>query len=186
MKISTVCVQHIELSSDVYLPFLTPPCLCSTTSTNQRTISRYSTPMYPPSPQYQIIPIKSQSIYSNSMPGLYNKSSHSLHTFGKNPSPSLDEMLSINNNNTEINADMNSINHPDNDRRKALYYYGDISTESMFDSRMMDIDFVDDNEQDKGHTGHFSNFRLSANRTNVDNVCGNLLINVTESFDNDV
>lgn len=121
------------------------------------------------------------------MPGLYNKSSHSLHTFGKNPS--LDEMLSLNNN-TEINADMNLINQPDNDHRKALYYYGDISTESMFDTRMMDIDFVDDaivdSEQAKGHTGHFSNFRVSANPTNVDNVCGNLLINVTESFDNDV
>lgn len=104
------------------------------------------------------------------------------------PSPSLDEMLSINNN-TDNDANLNFINHhPVNDRRKALYYYGDLSTESMFDSRMMDIEFVDDaivdNEQDKVHTGHFSNCNLSAKPINVDNVCGNLLINMTESFDN--
>lgn len=121
------------------------------------------------------------------MPGLYNKSSHSLHTFGKIPSPSLDEMLSINNNSNDAN--LNLINQPVIDRRKALYYYGDISTESMFDSRM-DIDFVDDgivdNEQGKCHAGHFSNCNVSANPINVDNVCGNLLINMTESFDNDV
>lgn len=98
-------------------------------------------------------------------------------------------MLSINNNNRDNDANLNLINHPVNDRRKALYYYGDLSTESMFDSRMMDIEFADDaigdNGQDKGHAGHFSN--LSAKPINVcDNVCGNMLINMTESFDNDV
>lgn len=127
------------------------------------------------------------------MPGLYNKSSHSLHTFGKIPSPSLDEMLSVNNN-TEVDPNLNLLNQQGNDRRKALYYYGDISTESIFDSRIMDIEFVDDaiadNEQDKSHAGHFSNCNRSVNPINVDNVCGNLsrnlLINMTESFDHDV
>lgn len=144
--------------------------------------------MYPPSQQqYQVIPIKSQSIYSNSMPGLYSKSSHSLHTFGKMPSPSLDEMLSMNNNNIDNDPNLNLNQPPVIDRRKTLYYYGDISTESMFDSRTMDIEFADDdaeNEQHKDHAGHFSKCNVSA--FNVDNVCNNLLINMTESFDNDV
>lgn len=121
------------------------------------------------------------------MPGLYNKSSHSLHTFGKVPSPSLDEMMSINNN-ADNDANLNLLSQPIVDRRKALYYYGDISTESMFDSRTMDVEFVDDdaNEVNKGHAGHFSNCNVSVNPINVDNICGNLLINMTESFDNDV
>lgn len=123
------------------------------------------------------------------MPGLYNKSSHSLHTFGKLPSPSLDEILSMNSNNNDVDVNLKSMNRSI-DRRKPLYYYGDISTESMFDSRTMDIDFVDDanvdNERDKRHAGHFTDCNISSNPINVDNVCGNLLINMTESFDNDV
>lgn len=96
-------------------------------------------------------------------------------------------MLSINNN-TDNDANFNLMNQPVIDRRKALYYYGDISTESMFDSRMMDIEFADDadNEQDKRLAGHFSNCNVSANPIHVDNACSNLLINMTESFDNDV